>query len=350
MERGKIVSKHYGIELKEAMLWEPAGEGRVHCFLCGQHCKIADGNLGLCGVREARDGKLYTAVYALAVAGHVDPIEKKPLFHFHPGTTAMSVATPGCNFRCRWCQNYNISQMTKGPNRFLEGSNLPPEKLVALAVQHHSKSIAYTYTEPTIFFEYAYDASKLAHENDICNIFVSNGYMTAQALEAIEPYLDGINVDLKCFNDDTYRRLIGARLEPVLESLRHISRTDIWLEVTTLVIPGVNDSDDELKSIADFIVGLGPHIPWHVSRYYPNYEFDAPPTPVETLARARRIGLDAGLRYVYTGNLPGDEGENTYCPGCGEVVIGRVGYRILSNRVRNHKCPDCGTLIDGVGL
>jgi pyruvate formate lyase activating enzyme len=347
----KIMSKHYGVPLREALLWEPTEGERVQCYLCPHRCRIADGQLGICGVREAQGGKLYTAVYALVVAGHVDPIEKKPLFHFYPGSTAMSVATPGCNFRCRWCQNYSISQMTKGDGRFLEGSNLPPEDLVALAQQRGCRSISYTYTEPTIFMEYALDSARLAHEKGIANNFVSNGFMTAEALRLIEPYLDAINVDLKSFSEDTYRRLIGGRLEPVLETLRLIRQSRIWLEVTTLVIPDLNDSDEELTKIATFIANLGPHIPWHISRYHPDYQYDsAPPTPRSTLARARRIGLDAGLRYVYTGNLPGDEGESTYCYGCGKVLIQRVGFQILANRLREGRCPDCQARIDGVGL
>jgi len=337
--------------MEEARLYEKLEGGEVQCFLCAHRCKVRDGKRGICGVRENRNGTLYTLVYGMAISQAVDPIEKKPLFHFYPGTTAFSMATVGCNFRCDFCQNWEISQMPRNEGRIL-GSYVPPETLVQNAKRYRSRSIAYTYTEPTIFFEYAYDTAVLAHKEGIANVYVTNGYMTPEMLDAFHPYLDAANVDLKSASDEFYRKYCGARLQPVQDSLKKMKQLGIWVEVTTLVIPGLNDSEDELRTIAEFIAQeLGPETPWHVSRFHPHYKmYDRPPTPTATLHKAREIGLKAGLRYVYEGNVPGSDGENTYCYNCGKRLIHRFGFSILEYRIKEGKCYNCGAPIDGVGL
>jgi len=335
---------------KESMLYEKLPEGKVRCNLCAHRCVIADGKKGICQVRENRGGTLYTLVYGHTIIQHADPVEKKPLFHFHPGSTAYSIATPGCNFRCRWCQNWDISQMVHD-RHFIMGEEASLEQVVAAAQKADCRSIAYTYTEPTIFFEYAYDTARLAHEAGLANLYITNGYMTEEMLETFQPYLDAANVDLKAFRDKTYRKYVGARLQPVLDTMKLMKRLGIWLEVTTLVIPGINDDEGELKDVVDFVANeLGVDTPWHISRFFPAYKMtDVSPTPVETLNRAREIGLEAGLRYVYVGNVPGE--ANTVCHKCGQILIRRLGYRILENRVQpNGRCPNCGMPVAGVGM
>ena len=334
--------------MEEAMWYRTLSDGRVGCGLCNHRCVIADSKRGICGVRENRGGILYSLVYGKVIATHVDPIEKKPLFNFYPGTQAFSIATAGCNFRCTHCQNADISQMPADHNRIV-GQEASPEKIVRMAENTGCKSIAYTYTEPTIFMEYAYDTAKMAKERGIKNVFVTNGYMTGEALKAMQPYLDAANVDLKGFTEEHYREVCGARLKPVLDTLELMKQLGIWVEVTTLVIPTVNDSDEELREIAEFILSLGPETPWHVSRFHPTYKMlDIPPTPVQSVVRARQIGLEVGLRYVYSGNIPGDEGESTYCYNCGKVLIPRYGYRLGKTHIKDSKCEYCGAEIDVV--
>lgn len=337
--------------MKEALLYEKLDDQRVHCHLCGHHCRIKPGDRGICLVRENQDGQLVSLVYGRVVSQAVDPIEKKPLFHFYPGSEAFSVATVGCNFRCDFCQNADISQMPRDHDRII-GREVPAERVVQNAARHGCASIAYTYTEPTMAFEYSYDIAKLAHNEGIQNIYVTNGYMTDQMLETFHPYLDAANVDLKAFSDDFYRKTCGARLQPVLDSLKLMKEQGVWLEVTTLIIPTLNDSPEELGEIADFIVQeLGPETPWHVSRFHPTYRLrDKPSTPVATLKRAYDIGRDAGLHYVYTGNIPGRGGEDTLCPECGEVIIKRLGFSIRDIRLDKGHCAHCGASIAGVGM
>jgi len=331
------------------MFYKKLKENIVQCDLCSHHCKINKGKRGICGVRENIDGTLYSLVYGKVISWAVDPVEKKPLFHFYPGSEVYSIATVGCNFRCRNCQNYEISQMPK-PNKPILGEELTSEEIVEAAKHYKCSSIAYTYTEPTIFFEYAYDVAKLASKAGIKNIFVTNGYITEEALREIAPYLDATNIDLKSFSDEFYRKNCGARLEPVLEAIRFFKKLGIWIEVTTLVIPTLNDSEEEFKKIAEFIREVGDEIPWHVSQFYPAYELlDLPRTPIKTLDRAREIGLETGLRYVYQGNVPG-RGENTYCYNCGELLIERYGYEITRYNLVNSRCPRCNAKIDGIGL
>lgn len=337
--------------MKEAMLYEKLPDSRVRCHLCAHSCLIAQGHKGICQVRENRGGTLYTLVHGRTISQNVDPIEKKPLFHFYPGSTAYSIATPGCNFRCAWCQNWEISQMPR-ERHLIVGKEATPAEIVARARQHHCRSIAYTYTEPTIFAEYAYDTARLAREAGLANIFVTNGYMTEEMLDIFHPYLDGANVDLKVFRDETYRRYVGARLSPVLDSLKAMKRLGIWLEVTTLVIPGINDEPVELREAAQFIRReLGADTPWHLSRFFPNYQLtDVPPTPLPNLLQAREIGCEEGLKYVYLGNVLGEGSEDTICPDCGEITIRRSRFHQVVNRLRDGRCDNCGCVILGVGM
>ncbi len=336
--------------MKEARFYERRKDGRVRCHLCFHECLIKDGNRGICGVRENRGGTLFSLVYGKSISEAVDPIEKKPLFHFLPGTKTFSIATVGCNFKCLHCQNFSISQVFGDPGQ-IPGDTLPPERIVFLAQQTGCQSIAYTYTEPTIFLEYAMDTAKLASLAGLKNVFVTNGYITPEALRAMRPYLDGANIDLKAFSEDFYRNVCGARLKPVLDSIRLYKELGIWIEVTTLVIPNHNDSEEELRKIACFIAHIDQTIPWHVTQFYPTYRLqNQPRTPLRILERAREIGTEAGLRYVYQGNVPGAGGENTYCPGCGRLLVERVGYTIQNFSIVGGKCPACGETISGIGL
>ncbi len=331
------------------MFYEKIEDNLVNCNLCAHRCrKIADSKKGICGVRENNGGKLYSLVYGKIVARSIDPIEKKPLFQFLPGSLSYSIATLGCNFRCDNCQNYDISQLPRERN-VIVGHKTSPEEIVEAAKLNNCKSIAYTYSEPTIFFEYAFDVAKIAQKEGIKNVFVTNGYTTIEALNKIGPYLDAANVDLKSFSDHFYRKNCGARLEPVLEAIRHYKKLGIWTEITTLIIPTLNDGEVELRKIAEFIKEIGIETPWHISQFHPTYKLiDLPRTPVETLRKARQIGLETGLRYVYEGNVPGEIGENTYCHYCGKILIHRFRYKIQENNIKNIKCPECGTKIEGV--
>jgi len=334
--------------MKEAMLYRPLKEGRVQCTLCNHQCVIPPSKRGICGVRENREGKLYTLVFGRAISLNVDPVEKKPLFHLFPGSSSFSIATVGCNFRCLQCQNYEISQMPQEEGQ-IEGKVISPSQVVSLAKEYRCQSISYTYTEPTIYFEYAYETATLARKEGIKNIFVTNGYMSDEALRIIQPYLDAANVDLKSFQEKFYKEVCGARLKPILENLRAMMQMGIWVEITTLLIPTLNDSEKEFEEIAQFIVSLGRDVPWHLSAFYPTYKLlTFPRTPASLLHRAREIGLKAGLRYVYCGNIPGGEGEDTFCPHCGRKVIERVGFRVLKNEIIKGECRHCHTKIGGV--
>ena len=334
----------------EAWLYETMADQRVRCRLCSHHCVISPGQRGICGVRENCAGVLETRVYGHLIASGDDPIEKKPIFHLMPGSRSFSIATVGCNFKCRFCQNADIAQMPADQDGRVAGDPVTPQQVVAAARQRGCASIAYTYTEPTVFFEFACDTAQLAHPLGIKNIFVTNGYMSAEALKRVSPWLDAANVDLKAFSDGFYKHQCGARLEPVKATLRRMKALKIWVEVTTLIIPGLNDDPGELSQLATFIAAeLGPETPWHVSRFHPTYRLtDRGATPLKTLVQARSIGLASGLKYVYTGNLPGQGGEDTLCPGCGAAVIARNGFRILAMRVAQGRCSSCGTVIDGI--
>jgi pyruvate formate lyase activating enzyme len=334
--------------IHEAMLYEKLADNRVHCNLCAHRCTIKEDRRGICGVRENKKGILYSLVYGKLIAEHVDPIEKKPFFHVYPGSKSYSIAAVGCNFNCEFCQNHEISQMPRSTTMIM-GEEVEPTEIVARAQKSGSKTIAYTYTEPTVYFELAYETALIANKQGIKNIFVTNGFMTPETIAAIAPYLTAANVDLKSFRDDFYKKQCGARLGPVLDSLQKMKEAGIWLEITTLLIPSLNDSDEELKDIAEFIAGLGKDTPWHISRFHPQFKMlDRPATSVASLHRACEIGKQAGLKYVYSGNVPGDEGESTFCFQCGNKLIKRYGFSIMSTDLTGNKCKRCGTALEGL--
>ncbi len=323
-------------------------KGYVQCYLCAHHCKIKEGQRGLCRVRENRGGELYSLVYGKLIAEHIDPIEKKPLFHVFPGSLSYSISTRGCNFRCLHCQNASISQVGRSEDPARMCVDRSPEQVVSAAVAAECRTISYTYVEPTIFFEFAYDCCLLAAEKNIGNVFVSNGYMSEEATRTLAPLLTAINIDVKSFREEFYQTVCGAKLRPVLETVQLMHELGVWVEVTTLLIPGRNDSSEELRDIAAFIAGIDKGIPWHVTAFYPTYKMVAEPrTPLATLERAREIGLAAGLHYVYEGNIPGSGGENTRCPGCGRELVRRRGFAILGNELADGSCPSCSVKIPG---
>ncbi|WP_022669545.1 AmmeMemoRadiSam system radical SAM enzyme [Hippea alviniae] len=334
--------------MKEAYLYEKLEDKKVQCNLCAFRCKINEDKVGVCDVRKNIDGTLYSLVYGKTVAKAVDPIEKKPLYHFLPGTLSYSIATVGCNFRCLYCQNWQISMYPKIYEGKIVGDDYPPEKVVEDALRTGCKSIAYTYTEPTVFFEYAIDTARIAKDKGLKNIFVTNGYMTKEAIDMMDGLIDAANVDLKSFSDAFYLQICGgARVKHVLDSIEYMKSKGIWVEVTTLIIPNANDDPAELMQIAEHIKSIDPAIPWHVSRFHPAYQFDnVEPTPISVVKNVRQIGLSMGLKYVYVGNIGADEGEHTYCPNCGALLIARYGFEVVSNSIKDGKCPKCGEKID----
>ena len=334
--------------MKEAMLYRKLDDQKVHCNLCHHSCRISDTKFGVCGVRQNQAGTLYTHSYGKAVAANVDPIEKKPLYHFLPGSISFSVAAAGCNFQCGFCQNWQISQISERGGTRQPGREIAPAEIVRQAQAHGCPSISYTYTEPTIFFEYAYETAKLAREAGLLNVFVTNGFMTAEALDTVKPYLDACNVDLKSFREDFYKKICHGRLQPVLDSIRHMKSLDIWVEITTLIVPGSNDSKDELGDIARFIAATDPDIPWHISRFHPDYQFTEPElTPLSVLETAYDLGKAEGLRYVYLGNVA-HASIDTQCPHCMQTIIRRAGYQVASTLTPQGTCPQCGAAIAGV--
>jgi pyruvate formate lyase activating enzyme len=333
---------------KEALLYQELEDQQVQCNLCNHRCKIADEKFGICGVRQNIDGILFSHVYGSIISAHVDPIEKKPLYHFLPGSKSFSIATIGCNFRCDFCQNWEISQARLDENKGKESTYYPPETVVKVALDNGCKSVSYTYTEPTIFFEYALDCAKLAKEKGLFNIFVTNGFMTKEAIEMIKPYLNAANVDLKFFKDESYKKICSGNLQPVLDSIALMNALGIWVEVTTLVVPGENDSDGELKAIAQFISGVDKNIPWHISRFHPDYKLqNTLLTPEKTLKKALDIGYQSGLRYVYIGNVSG-WGNDTICHICKKILIKREGFGILENHIQDNNCSYCKNAIPGI--
>lgn len=330
--------------MKEALFYQRLN-GAVRCGLCHHFCKIQPGKRGICGVRENHEGELNTLVYGRLIAMNVDPIEKKPLYHFLPGSLSYSIATVGCNFRCKHCQNADISQLPVDAHR-IAGEDVTPEEVVAGALQSTARSISYTYTEPTIFFEYALDVAVLARQAGLKNVFVSNGYMSKEAVQTISPYLDAINVDLKG-DAPFYRQVCGAELEPVKQNIALLWELGIWVEVTTLIIPGYNDSEAQLRETARFLASVSTDLPWHVTAFYPTYRLrDARRTSAGDLRRAIQAGREAGLEHIYAGNVPG-ESDKTLCPQCGEVLVDRFAMRTMHNRIVDGKCPQCHTPIAG---
>jgi pyruvate formate lyase activating enzyme len=332
--------------MKKAMFFEKLENEKIKCDLCEHKCVIPPGKKGICRVRENKKGTLYTLVYGKMITNNIEPIEKKPLFHFYPGSRSYSIATVGCNFRCLHCQNWEISQVEEGQIR---GKEFTPEEIVKDAVKNGCESISYTYTEPTIFYEYAFDTARISRGKGLKNVFITNGYISSEALGKVSPYLDAANIDLKSMRDIFYRKVCNAQLKPVLDNIKRYYTAGIGIEVTTLIIPGYNDSSEELEDIAKFIKDIDRSIPWHVSRFFPAYRLkSADPTPMETLQRAVEIGREAGLEYVYKGNI--GEGENTFCPNCGKVLIKRAGFGLIENKITNNTCPYCGKIIAGKGM
>jgi pyruvate formate lyase activating enzyme len=337
--------------LKEAILWEKREGLSVQCKLCHWGCVIQSGSLGRCHVRKNIDGKLYSLNYDKLCAANDDPIEKKPLYHFWPGSRTFSISAPGCNFQCVFCQNWQISQ-SPYKNK-IEGSPQTPARIVQAALESGCKSIACTYTEPTVFMELCSDTARLAKQHGLYNVLVSNGFMSLEAVDVMNVWLDAINIDLKAFTDAFYTDLCKAKLAPVLQTIEYIAKkTDIWMEITTLLIPGKNDSPDELKALASFLVNTcGRDIPWHISRFHPQYQMtDSEPTDDDTLQMAYDIGKQVGLNYVYVGNVPGNWAASTFCPGCGKILIERSGYNIVQNVIKDALCPHCKAKISGIGF
>jgi len=332
--------------MKVAQLYVQLEGQKVVCQLCAHGCKIQDGKFGFCAVRQNIKGVLYTHNYGKLVAVKIDPVEKKPLYHFFPGTSAFSIACAGCNFRCGFCQNWEISQVhfiNQNP-----GEDSSADKLVKLAKQNDCKSIAYTYTEPTIYFEFALETMKLAKDAGLRNIFVTNGYMTKEAIFLLKPYLDAANIDLKFFKESSYRRICSARLKPVIDSIRLLHDAGVWIEITTLVIPGENDTAQELSGIAKFIAGVNKDIPWHVSCFHADYKFTSyPSTPEHTLKLAYDLGKAQGLHYIYAGNVEG-WGQDTFCSQCKKVLIKREGFDIIESCLSGNKCQFCQATLPGV--
>lgn len=345
--------------MREAFLYKKLDEKNVQCRNCSHYCIISPKKRGICGVRENIDGKLYALNYGKAIACHIDPIEKKPFFHFLPGSYSLSIATVGCNLKCANCQNWNISQAPKpdkpphkkfgGGGKPVLGEDLPPEEIVNLALKNKLPSISYTYTEPVIFLEYALDTMKLAKKEGLKNTWVSNGFLSKESAKLVIPYLDAINIDIKSFSDKFYRENCGGRLQPVLETAKLLKKGGAWVEITTLVIPTLSDSEEDFKSIAKFIYNeLGTETPWHITQFSGMISWKLqhlPDTSVETLKMGYKIGKDSGLKYVYTGNVPGLDSEDTFCSKCAAKMIDRTGY-IIKRYDKKGKCPKCGTDLD----
>lgn len=325
---------------KEAILYDKVGKA-LNCKICERRCIISPGKTGFCQMRENKGGKIYTLNYAATSSVAVDPIEKKPLFHFYPGTTVFSLGTVGCNFRCKYCQNWGISQA--------ELENIPtrdmlPEEAIRLTKEYGCKSIAWTYNEPTMWFEYTLDSAKLAKKEDIKTVYVTNGYMSEESFQEIRSYLDAANIDLKGMSEKFYEDLCEARLQPVLDNIIRMHDAHIHIEVTNLIIPGYNDSEEDLKALITFMVDeVGVEVPLHFTRFFPQYQMqNIPPTEIKSLQKAHKLAKEAGMQYVYIGNAPTADGENTYCPECGEPIIKRDGFSVISDELKKtRKCPKC---------
>ena len=351
------------LNMQEASLYKKLKSNTVKCTTCSHYCKIIESGTGICAIRQNLKGKLYLLTYGKAFS-NIDPIEKKPLFHFLPGSEIFSFGTVGCNFGCLFCQNYYESQISKEIKLKLQqenklsdlqdeiesfGDDLSPKDIVDYCVKNKIPSIAYTYNEPAIFFEYTYDTAKLAHKKGIKNIYVSNGYESKEAIDKIHPYLDAINIDLKSFSKKFYKNICFARLEPILENIKYYYKIGTWLELTTLIIPGKNDSKEELTQIAKFISSVSNDIPWHVTKFSPCYKMmDVPETPETKLKEAYEIGKKAGLKFVYAGNIFNEKLQSTYCPSCNELLIDRDWTHTRILNLRNGKCAKCGTKIAGI--
>lgn len=333
--------------LKLSPYFNSLANQKIQCQLCPRHCLVANGQRGFCGVRENRGGQYFSLVYGNPCAAHLDPIEKKPFYHLLPATTSFSIATAGCNFRCKFCQNWEISQARPEETYNLE---LPPERVVELAKKIRARSIAYTYVEPTIFFEYMVDTAKLAKKEGLLNVYHSNGFINPAPLKNLCQILDGANIDLKAFTEEFYKEMSQGQISPVLQTLKFLKSQGVHLEITNLVIPTKNDDPALIRDMCAWIKKeLGPETPLHFSRFYPLYKLrNLPPTPVSTLERSRKVAMEAGLEFVYIGNVPGHEGEKTYCPHCQKLLIGRQGYIVGEININKGKCKYCGKPIPGI--
>ena len=331
----------------EARYYEKLPNRKIKCTLCPRSCIIDDLERGYCGVRENRQGAYYTLVYGKPCTIHVDPIEKKPLFHFLPASSALSLATVGCNVFCKFCQNWEISQSR--PEQ-VSAMRVSPDEMALRAIQQNCHVVAFTYSEPVVFAEYMYDVAAVAKKSEIRSVMISNGFIQKQPMRDLCTVLDGVKIDLKAFTERFYRELVSGELKPVLDTLVLLRQEKIWFEIVYLVIPGENDDRNELASLSRWIRSeLGEDVPLHFTRFYPQYRMtNLPPTPIKTLQEARNIALDAGVHYVYTGNVPGDKGENTYCPACGKLLIRRLGYTVVENNLKSSSCPACQKIIAGV--
>ncbi|NVM53637.1 MAG: AmmeMemoRadiSam system radical SAM enzyme [Candidatus Helarchaeota archaeon] len=332
-------------------MWDERDNQVVRCKLCPNYCVLKPGEFGKCGARKNEDGTLYSLVYGGLSAMTPDPIEKKPLFHFWPGSGAYSISSVGCTLHCKHCQNYHISQTNGESVRHLHEAT--PKDVVKAAKKNSCKSIAYTYNEPLTFYEFILDCAKLAHSEGVLNVLVTNGYITIEALKPLAPFIDAANVDIKAITDKFYKEICGVpRVKPVLEATKYMKEHGVFIECTNLIIPGFNDTPEEIKELSEWVLKeLGPDSPLHFSRFHPMYELShVPATPVSTITKAREIALEVGLHYVYCGNIPGNEGENTYCPNCRNKVIGRIGFSINRWDInKKNQCNNCDTAIDVVG-
>jgi pyruvate formate lyase activating enzyme len=333
--------------LKEVRFYKKLSDLKIQCEICPKKCEIADLERGYCGNKENRKGSYYSLVYGECCAAHVDPIEKKPLFHYLPSTKAFSIASVGCNFECKFCQNWRIAQYR--PEQ-VESMYLPPKQIVSLSKREECPTIAYTYTEPVVFYDYIYDTAKLAKSEGIGSVIISNGYINKEPLIELCKQLTGVKIDLKAFSEKFYKDYCSGELKPVLDTLKTLKKIGIWYEIVVLIIPTLNDSEAEIRKMCEWIKSeLGVEVPIHFTRFHPMYKIkNLPSTPVKTLENARKVAKALGLQYVYLGNVRGHEGENTFCPGCGEVLIRRIGYYILKNAIKGGKCSACGHLIPGV--
>ncbi len=344
---GGMIPLHAGPEGREARYYTRLKHHRIQCHLCPRNCEVGEGERGHCGVRENRDGRYYSLIYGNPSTIHVDPIEKKPLFHFYPDSNALSLASVGCNVHCKFCQNWELSQSGPGD---LPVYPMSPAAVVQAAHEHRCRSIAFTYSEPVVNTEYILDTAWLSREQGIHTVMISNGYINAKPIKDLCKALSAVKIDLKAFNQRFYKAIVDGELRPVLDTLERLAEEGMWTEIVYLLVPGQNDDVVELKKMSYWIKKhLGTQVPLHYSRFHPQYRLtNLPSTPVRTLKRAREISLDAGLEFVYIGNVPGDDGENTYCPHCNELLIHRIGFAVVDNHLRANRCPACGSAIPGL--
>ncbi len=332
--------------MKEARYYKQIENKSVRCTLCPHNCKIQDGKSGICRVRKNIEGKLYSQSYGNIIAMHIDPIEKKPLYHFFPASRTLSIATPGCNFHCYNCQNHTISQIDESIFEFTK--KIPPEEMIKIAVRENIKHITFTYTEPTIFFEYMLDIAKLAKRQGLYCSLVSNGFINQQPLKELIPYIDAANIDFKFKDNSLYRKITGGFVEPVIETIITLYKSGVITEVTTLIIPELNDNEDYFREMGEMLLRISDEIPWHLSAFYPTYKMlDYPGTSPSKLVEFRQIALDSGFKFVYTGNILNLEGSTTYCPRCGKTLIARHYYNLKLTNLNGNKCPRCGEKIYG---